>query len=383
MIGAPGNWGQQGKLWYGLQRMKYNGNSVYEMLAVRAKTNGMEIEFTEPLPEGAGWDVASYLVKQWWYKPTVNYGGPKMDEESMNVKSATVSADRKKVFLEIQNLKPQHLVYIQLRNLPLSELGHEIWTTEAWYTLNAIPANDLGVASAAPILTPPADNTLTEKEKREGWQLLFDGQAISGWHNYGKTSIGKSWIIQDNSIHLDAKANPDGGWQAPDGGDIVSAEEYGDFELSLDWKIAPCGNSGVIYHIVEDPAKYDHPWKTGPEMQVLDNACHPDSKFPKHRAGDLYDLMECKYVTVKPGGEWNHARLVFKNGKVEHWLNNRKVVELKMFEGGKPTSKWLELIAGSKFPKLSADFGLSQKGRIALQDHGDPVWYKNIKIRKF
>ncbi len=383
MIGAPGNWGQPGKLWYGLQRMKYNGNSVFEMLAVRAKTNGMEIEFTEPLPEGAGWDISSYLVKQWWYKPTINYGGPKMDEESMKVKSATVSADRKKVFLEIPNLKTQHVVYIQLHNLPLSELGHEIWTTEAWYTLNAVPANEAGVAGTPPTMIPPTDNTLTEKEKKDGWQLLFDGQSISGWHNYGKTTMGKSWIIDDNSIHLDAKVNPKGGWQAPDGGDIVSAEEYGDFELSLDWKIAPCGNSGVIYHIVENPAKYDYPWKTGPEMQVLDNACHPDSKFPKHRAGDLYDLMECKYVTVKPGGEWNHARLVFKNGKVQHWLNNRKVVELTMFEGGKPTPKWLELITGSKFPKLSADFGLAQKGRIALQDHGDPVWFKNIKIRKF
>lgn len=383
MIGAPGNWGQQGKLWYGLQRMKYNGNSVFEMLAVRAKTNGMEIEFTEPLPEGAGWDTYSYLVKQWRYEPTVNYGGPKLDEEAMNVKSATVSADRKKVFLEIPNLKPLHLVYLQLRNLPLSELGHEIWTTEAWYTLNAIPADNAGIAGTPPATTPPVDNTLTEKEKREGWQLLFDGQNIKGWHNYGKTTMGKSWIIAENSIHLDAQPNPSGGWQAPDGGDIVSDEEFGDFELSLDWKIAPCGNSGVIYRIIEDPAKYDYPWKTGPEMQVLDNACHPDSKFPKHRAGDLYDLIECKYVTVKPGGEWNHARLICKNGKVEHWLNNRKVVEIKMFEGNKPTKKWLDLIAGSKFAKLSADFGLSQKGRIALQDHGDPVWYKNIKIRKF
>ncbi len=382
MIGNPGNWGQQGKLWYGLQRMKYNGQSVFEMLAVRAKTNGMEIEFTEPLPEGAGWDSYSYLVKEWWYKPTVNYGGPKMDEETMNVKSATVSADRKKVFLEIPGLKTQHVVYIQLRNLPLSELGHEIWTTEAWYTLNAIPADDAGVAGTPPVVTPPTDNTLTEKEKRDGWQLLFDGQNIVGWHNYGKNTIGKSWIIDENSIHLDAKPNPTGGWQAPDGGDIVSTGEYGDFELSLDWKVAPCGNSGVIYHILEDEAKYSHPWKTGPEMQVLDNACHPDSKFPKHRAGDLYDLMECKYVTVKPGGEWNHARLVFKNGKVEHWLNHRKLVELQMFENGKPTKKWLELIAGSKFPKLSADFGLAQKGKIALQDHGDPVWYKNIKIRR-
>jgi cytochrome c len=383
MIGNPGNWGQQGKLWYGIQRMKYNGESAFEMLAVRAKSNGMEIEFTEPLREGDGWDVDHYQVKQWRYEPTVNYGGPKIDETAMAVKSATVSEDRKKVFLEIEGLKPLHVVHIQLRDLPVSDLDHEIWTTEAWYTLNAIPADNAGVAGTPPAANPPADNTLTEKEKRDGWQLLFDGQSMGGWHNYGKTTIGKSWIIQDNSIHLDAKPNEKGHWQAPDGGDIVSAEEYGDFELKIDWKVAPCGNSGIIYHIVEDPAKYDYVWKTGPEMQVLDNACHPDSKFPKHRAGDLYDLVECKYVTVKPGGEWNHARLVFKKGRVEHWLNHRKLVTLQMFDkNGKPTKEWLDLIAGSKFPGLSKDFGLFQKGKIALQDHGDPVWYKNIKIRK-
>lgn len=383
MIGNPGNWSQVGKLWYGLQRMKYNGKSTFEMLAVRAKTNGVEIEFTEPLREGDGWDPAHYFVKQWWYKPTVNYGGPKMDEEELTVKSASLSADRKKVFLEIPGIKPQHVVYIRLRNLPLSELGHEIWTTEAWYTMNAIPDGAYGQTAARPLYTPPADNTLTEKEKAAGWQLLFDGKLLDGWHNYGKTTVGKSWIIADNAIHLNAQPNPEGHWQAPDGGDILTAAEYQDFELTLDWKIAPCGNSGIIYHVVEDPAKYDYVWKTGPEMQVLDNACHPDSKYPKHRAGDLYDLMECKYVTVKPAGEWNHVRLVSKGGRVEHWLNNRKLIELQMFENGKPTKEWLKLIEGSKFPGLPApDFGMTVKGRIALQDHGDPVWYKNIKIRK-
>lgn len=382
MIGNPGNWSQQGKLWYGLQRMKYNGQSTFEMLAVRAKTNGMEIEFTEPLREGDGWDTYSYLVEQWWYKPTAEYGGPKMDLELLNVKSATVSSDRKKVFLEIAGLKPQHVVHIRLRNLPLSDLGHEIWTTEGWYTLNNIPADNPGVAGTPPPAQPVVDNTLTEKEKRDGWQLLFDGQSLNGWHNYGKTTLGKSWVINENAIHLDAKPNPNGGWQAPDGGDILTAEEYGDFELQIDWKIGACGNSGIIYHVVEDPAKYGYVWMTGPEYQVLDNACHPDSKFPKHRAGDLYDLIECKYPTVKPAGEWNHTLLRFKNGKVEHWLNNRKLVELQMFENGKPTKKWLDLIAGSKFPGLPApDFGMFQKGKISLQDHGDPVWYKNIKIR--
>jgi cytochrome c len=383
MIGNPGNWSQQGKLWYGLQRMKYNGSSTFEMLAIRAKTNGMEIEFTEPLREGDGWDTKHYQVQQWWYKPTAEYGGPKLDEETLAVKSATVSADRKKVFLEIDGLKPLHLVHIKLQNLPVSELDHEIWTTEGWYTLNAIPADNQGVVGAAPSTEPFADNTLTAREKREGWQLLFDGQSLNGWHNYGKTSIGKSWTIAENAIHLAAQPNPNGGWQAPDGGDIVSAEEYGDFELQLDWKIGACGNSGIIYHVVEDPAKYDYVWKTGPEMQVLDDACHPDSKFPTHRAGDLYDMIACKYVTVKPAGEWNHVRLVFKKGKVEHWLNYRKLVELQMFQNGKPTKQWLELIAKSKFPKLPApDFGLFTKGKIALQDHGDPIWYKNIKVRK-
>ncbi|MCW5924955.1 MAG: DUF1080 domain-containing protein [Saprospiraceae bacterium] len=382
MIGNPGNWSQQGKLWYGLQRLKYNGQSAFEMLAVRAKTNGVEIEFTEPLREGDGWDVSHYQVRQWWYKPTADYGGPKMDEKALTVNSASVSADRKKVFLEIPGIKPLHVVYIRLLNLPLSELEHEIWTTEAWYTMNAIPSDNYGTVVNRPPYSPPSDNTLTDKEKAAGWQLLFNGKDLEGWHNYGKTSIGKSWVVHDNAIHLDAKPNPDGGWQAADGGDILTASEYENFELTLDWKIAPCGNSGIIYHVIEDPAKYDYVWKTGPEMQVLDNSCHPDARIHKHRAGDLYDLIACKYETVKPAGEWNHARLVSKNGKVEHWLNHRKVVEIQMFKNGKPTKEWLALIEGSKFPALSSDFGLSSKGKISLQDHGDPVWFKNIKIRK-
>lgn len=383
MIGNPGNWSQQDKLWYGLQRMKYNGQSTFEMLAVRAKTNGVEIEFTEPLREGDGWDPAHYEIRQWWYKPTVNYGGPKLDEESLVARSASVSADRKKVFVEIPGIKPGHVVYIRLKNLPVSDLGHGLWTTDTWYTMNAIPADNYGVVTPRPAVAPRADNVLTDREKAEGWQLLFNGQNLEGWHNYGKTTIGKSWIIADNAIHLDARPNPDGGWQAADAGDILTAEEYEDFELELDWKIGPCGNSGIIYHVKEDPAKYDYVWKTGPEMQVLDNSCHPDARIQKHRAGDLYDLIECKYVTVKPAGEWNHIRLVSKNGRVEHWLNYRKVVEIQMLENGKPTAEWLKLIAASKFPGLPApDFGLSTRGKISLQDHGDPVWYKNIKIRK-
>jgi cytochrome c len=375
-IGNPGNWSQQDKLWYGLQRLKYNGQSVFEMLAVHAKTDGVEVEFTEPLREGDGWDVAHYQVKQWWYKPTVNYGGPKMDEENLTVRSASVSADRKKVFLEIPGIKPGHVVYLRLQNLPLSDEGHEIWTTETWYTMNNIPANMPGEKRERPAYTPPADNTLSEKEKAAGWTLLFDGKSINGWHNYGKTTIGKSWVIADNALHLDAQPNPSGHWQAADGGDILTSEEYQDFEFTLEWKIGPCGNSGIFYNVTEDASKFAYGWMTGPEMQVLDNTCHPDSRIHKHRAGDLYDLIPCKYETVKPAGEWNKIRIISKNGHLEHWLNDRKVVETQMF-----TKEWSELIAGSKFKDMKG-FGLARKGRIALQDHGDPVWYKNIKIRR-
>mgnify|MGYP000600223894 CR=1 FL=1 len=376
MIGNPGNWGQTGKFWYGLQRMKYNGQSTFEMLAVRAKTNGVEIEFTEPLRDGDGWDPKQFLVKQWGYKPTINYGGPKIDEKELTVKTASVSADRKKVFLEITGIEPQHVVYIRLRNLPLSDLGHEIWTTETWYTMNAIPADAFGQVAAPPAFEQPADNTLTDKEKADGWQLLFNGHSLDGWHNYGKSTVGKAWVVDENALHLDTKPKAGGAAQQLEGGDILTGAEYQDFELTLDWKIGSCGNSGIIYNVVEDPSKYAFAWNTGPEMQVLDNSCHPDSKFPKHRAGDLYDMKECKYLTVKPAGEWNHVRLISKNGKVEHWLNNRKLVEYDM-----NAPEWQKLIADSKFKDMPG-FGKARKGKIALQDHGDVVWYKNIKIKK-
>ena len=377
MIGNPGNWGQDDKFWYGLQRLKYNGASAFEMLAVRAKTNGLEVEFTEPLREGEGWATQHYQVAQWFYKPTIEYGGPKMDEHPLVVTSASVSPDRRKVFLEIPGIKTGYVVHLRLRDLPLSAEGHEIWTTECWYTMNAIPAGLPGLVLAAPPPVPPlADNTLSEKEKTDGWQLLFDGKNLSGWHNWGKTTVGSSWIIADNAIHLNAQPNPSGHWQAADGGDIITQEEYQDFELELDWKIGPCGNSGIIYNVVEDTKNYQYVWQTGPEMQVLDNSCHPDSRIRMHRAGDLYDMIACQYETVKPAGQWNHVRLVSKNGKVEHWLNHRKLVTFQMFD-----AHWYKMIAESKFKDMPA-FGRSPKGKIALQDHGDPVWYKNIKIRR-
>lgn len=138
-VGNPGNWGHNGKNKYGLQRLSYTGKSAFEMLAVRAKSNGMEIEFTEPLQAGDGLSPADYLVQQWRYQPTENYGGPKLDKENLKILSVSRSDDGKRVFLELAEMKPGHVVYIHLKSPLRSTNNQALWTTEAWYTLNRIP----------------------------------------------------------------------------------------------------------------------------------------------------------------------------------------------------------------------------------------------------
>jgi cytochrome c len=216
-------------------------------------------------------------------------------------------------------------------------------------------------------------NTLSQAEKKEGWKLLFDGKTTKGWRNFKSDKIGSAWKVSDGTLYLDVSNKENG--KLIGGGDLVTVGEYENFELSLEWKIQACGNSGVMFN-VQEGASNTTPWQTGPEMQVLDNECHPDAKIIKHRAGDLYDLISSSTETVKPAGEWNVAKMVTKNGHYEFWLNGTKAVEFDMH-----TPEWDQLVAGSKFKNM-AEFGKFKKGRISLQDHGDQVWFRSIKIKE-
>jgi len=211
---------------------------------------------------------------------------------------------------------------------------------------------------------------LSDAEKSEGWQLLFDGKTKSGWHSYNKKGNLDAWKVQDGVLMLDVKT--DG---SHTGEDIVTDEEFENFHLKLDWNISQGGNSGIMFSVKESP-KYENDYFTGPEMQVLDNERHDDGKIPKHRAGDLYDLISSSTEPVKPAGEWNTAEIIKNSDSLEFRLNGTTVVKTKLWDAG-----WKKLVAKSKF-KQWPDFGTFKKGVIALQDHGNKVSYRNIKIRK-
>lgn len=217
------------------------------------------------------------------------------------------------------------------------------------------------------------EETPTTETSAEEWIQLFDGKSLAGWHKYGGGEVGKAWKVENGELYLDA-ANKDG-WQTGDGGDIVSDEEFENFHLKYEWKIAKNGNSGVIFYVHESP-EYQYCWQTGPEMQVLDNDGHPDAKIISHRAGDLYDLIVSSEETVKPVGEWNQAEIISDNGNLTLVLNGVNVVETTMW-----TPEWEALIADSKFKDMKG-FGTYKKGKIALQDHGDEVHFRNVLVKK-
>ena len=234
---------------------------------------------------------------------------------------------------------------------------------------NKTVAADSGTTTIVPTL-----DTLTAQEKTDGWQMLFDGQSTTGWHKYGGEPVGPAWKVIDGALYLDTTSKV--GDNIIGGGDIVTNDDYENFDLKYQWKISPKGNSGVMFNVYEDTIKYKEPYETGPEMQVLDNDGNEDGKIIKHRAGDLYDLISCRRETVKAVGEWNDAEIKLLNGKLDLYLNGENVVSTTMWD-----DNWKKLVAGSKFKDWKG-FAAYKKGKICLQDHHYAAWYKNIKLRK-
>jgi hypothetical protein len=222
---------------------------------------------------------------------------------------------------------------------------------------------------------PTAANTLTEEEKTAGWQLLFDGSTLTGWKRYNRDTIGPLWTVQDGAIVCNGEGLGEG--TANVGGSLLTTRQFGNFDLSVDWKITPGGNSGILYHVVEKP-EFKHDYETGPEYQVMDDAgWKGDSLRAEQMAGGNYDMYAADTgKKLKPVGEWNTARIVYNNGHVEHWLNGEKVVEFEEssedFKQRYQKSKWTGYPGWNQF----------KTGAISLQDHGAPVYYRNIKIKE-
>jgi len=218
------------------------------------------------------------------------------------------------------------------------------------------------MSAPAPVETQGTSvNTLTAAERQAGWTLLFDGRTIDRWRGYGTQTVPPGWVVADGAL---TRARP--------AVDLASVDEFANFELSIDWKISPGGNSGIMFRVVEGA---DPPYYSGPEMQILDNAGHADGKAPETSAGSNYALHAPTKDMTRPVGQWNTARLLVNKSHVEHWLNGEKVVE---YELGSPD--WTTRVARSKFSAWPT-YGRAATGRLVLQDHGDVVAYRNIKIR--
>lgn len=218
-------------------------------------------------------------------------------------------------------------------------------------------------------------NTLTKKEKKAGWILLFNGKDFTGWRQCNETTMAKNWVVEDDAMKVFTAEGKNPG-QGSNGDILYSVKKFKNFELSVDWKVSKMGNSGIFYSVREVPGQPIY--YAAPEVQVLDNVDATDNKLPSHLAGSLYDMIAADPKTVKPTGEWNNIVIRVNNGKVTHIQNGVTVCEYELW-----TSKWDEMVAKSKFKSFPGfTEGIAKEGYIGLQDHGYPIWFRNIKIRE-
>lgn len=232
-------------------------------------------------------------------------------------------------------------------------------------------ATMLSACSSAKMAASAQPNTLTEKETKDGWTLLFDGKTTTGWHTYNRDAVSPNWKVVDGTLVMDPAAKTTKGME-----DLVTNNDYENYELALEWRISQGGNSGIIFNVKEDK-KFSNTYTTGPEMQVLDNISASDNKKENHLAGLLYDITGTAALSKpKPVGEWNEARIIQKNGHLTFYFNGTKTLDVQQ-----GSEEWKKMIENSKF-KTWKDFATSPKGKIAFQDHGYEVAFRNVKLRQ-
>ncbi len=215
-------------------------------------------------------------------------------------------------------------------------------------------------------------NILTQKETQQGWRLLFNGKDLVGWHSYRDKVPGKAWQVQDGAIVL----NKNNKSVDKDFADLVTDDEFENFDFKLEWKMESCANSGVMFYVHESPAFKDT-YESGPEMQIADLACNDDSRILKCRAGDLYDLISADTEWVNKASHWNQYEIICKNGHLTFYMNGHKTVETTLWD-----DHWRNMVKISKFNQWPG-FGTFKKGHISFQGtENGKLWYRNIKIRK-
>ena len=220
-------------------------------------------------------------------------------------------------------------------------------------------------------MAQPTPNTLSAEEKKAGWMLLFDGSTTNGWRGFNKSVVPPGWVVENGTLKGLGTAHGD------TGGDIIyAAEMFENFELSIDWKISPKGNSGIFYHALEGP-QYKAPFATAPEYQLIDDDHYPQKLEDWQMTAADYAMYPAPTnKALKPAGEWNNCRIIFTKEKVEYWLNGKMTVSFVPW-----SDDWTKRRNSGKWEAFP-DYGKARTGYIALQDHGSPTWFRNIKIRK-
>jgi hypothetical protein len=235
----------------------------------------------------------------------------------------------------------------------------------------------LALASCGGSSTETSEQTTMETPQLSAsnggeWITLFDGSSLEHFTGFKAEKPGDAWTIDNGTLYFQGTKKKE---ENLSGGDLITKESFSDFHLKLEWKISPKGNSGIMFHVV-DNGEYGATYHTGPEYQLLDNEGHRDGQIVTHRTANLYDLIASETEPVKPVGEWNLSEIIVQDGQLEFYLNGVQTVKTTMWDDA-----WNEMVAGSKFKDMPS-FAKYREGRIALQDHGDDIWFRNIEIKR-